>query len=366
MDTPTRRVQLGSFRLNAESSDDDGQDQSSDNADDVGREDLVDHSIEAHISTVPSVDAEMQEEFLKSLYNSLSARYSDLSFSMASGVMDGVSTTAVPVMLIAQRTLHYHPPYGLVSRVQVSVRYKAYTIFVLMREWKKETFESISDLDAVCRVIGKNKFCPGIEMKHYMTEYYECIRFHIKSVRLSEFPFQRVDSQRCSLLFELVHNASKAEKEASDVVCYPCKRLVRDLEHQKKRTAAETPTKKIKRQQPSSKARLSYMSPASQAKRKQLAQYERTNSIRKLAMYEDSEIMLDDTQNEEMCSIVQSIGDDNLESLYVEGEKHGVGKLMKEIWITDAKQRSKQFFDDQAKNSMLVKNCYADYYFTVL
>ena len=210
-------------------------------------------------------------------------------------------------------------------------------------------------------MIKNNKFCPGIEMNHYMTNYYECIRFHIKSVRLTEFPFQRVDSQRCSLLFELTHNASTAEKEPSDVMCYPCKRLINHLEHQKRRTAAETPTKKIKRQHPSSKARLSYMSPASQAKRKQLAQYERTNSIRKLAMYEDSEILLDDTQNEEMCSMVQSIGDDDLENLYVEGEKHGVGKLMKEIWITDAQQRRKQFFDDQAGNSMLVKIDHADH-----
>ena len=103
------------------------------------------------------------------------------------------------------------------------------------------------------------------------------------------------------------------------------------------------------------------MSPASQAKRKQLAQYERTNSIRKLAMYEDSEILLDDMQNEEMCSIVQSIGDDDLENLYAEGEKHGVGKLMEEIWIKDAQQRRKQFFDDQAGNSMLAKNDHADY-----
>ena len=102
-----------------------------------------------------------------SLCDSLSARYSDLSFSIASGVVVGISTTAVPVMLIAQRTLHYHPPYGLVLRVKVLVRYKAYIIFVLMREWKKETFESISDLDAVCRMIEKNKFCPGIKMNRH-------------------------------------------------------------------------------------------------------------------------------------------------------------------------------------------------------
>ena len=138
MDMPTRHIQVTSFRLNAESHDDDVQDQSLESAedhatlDDVRREQLVDHSIEANISPAPSVDVEMQEEFLKSFCDNLSARYSELLFSMASGVMDGVITTAVPVMLIARKTLHYHPPYGLVSRIQVTVRYKAYTIFVLM------------------------------------------------------------------------------------------------------------------------------------------------------------------------------------------------------------------------------------------
>ena len=85
-----------------------------------------------------------------------------------------------------------------------------------------------------------------------------------------------------------------------------------------------------------------------------MGQYERTNTMRKLAKYEDSEIVLDHNQNEEMCKVVQSIGDDDLEKLYEEGEKHGVGKLMKEIWITDVEQRRKQFRDDQAKNSMLI------------
>ena len=128
MDTPTRRIQFASFHLNEESYDGNVQDQSLESAedhatlDDVGREQLVDHSIEANISSALSVDVEVQEEFLKSLCDNLSARYSELLFSMASGVMDGVSTTTVPVMLIAQKTLHYHPLYGLVSRIQVSVR----------------------------------------------------------------------------------------------------------------------------------------------------------------------------------------------------------------------------------------------------
>lgn len=223
-----------------------------------------------------------------------------------------------------------------------------------MRVWKKEAFESFEELDAVCKMIGndtKYKFCSGIEMNRYMSEYHDHIRFHIKSARLSDFPFHRVDSQRWDLYFELAHNASRLEKGSSEVLCYPCKRLVNDLEHQKRRTAAETPIRKLKRRKPSSKARLSYMSPASQAQRKKFGQYERTNTMRKLANYENSEIVLDHNQNEEMCKVVQSIGDNDLEKLYDEGEKHGVGKLMKEIWIADVEQRRKQFCDDQAKNS---------------
>ena len=182
---------------------------------------------------------------------------------MASGKVDVVDATDIPVMLIAQRTLHNHPPCGLVPRIQVSVQYKIYTITVLMRVWKKEPFESFDELDAVCKMVGngtKYKFCPGIEMSRYMSEYHDHIRFHIKSVRLSDFPFYQVDSQRCDLYFELAHNATRAEKGSSEVLCYPCKRLVDDLKHQKRRTAAETPARKQKRQMPSSKAKLSYTS----------------------------------------------------------------------------------------------------------
>ena len=84
-------------------------------------------------------------------------------------------------------------------------------------------------------------------------------------------------------------------------------------------TNEETPTQRIKRQKPSSRARLSYMSPASQLKRKTLAQYERTNNIRKLQKYEESEVILDDDQNNEMCQIMEKIGVDELAKLYKKG-----------------------------------------------
>lgn len=57
-------------------------------------------------------------------------------------------------------------------------------------------------------------------MDHYMNEYYKYFIFHIISVRLTQFPFQEIDSHNCQLLFELSHNASKTEKDESSVKCY--------------------------------------------------------------------------------------------------------------------------------------------------
>ena len=79
----------------------------------------------------------------------------------------------------------------------------------------------------------------------------------------------------------------------------------------------------MKRQSVSSKARLSYMSPASQLKRRQSAQYIRKLSAQKLARYKENEVMLND-----------------LEKLFKEGNEHGVGELMKEIWFTDKKRQT--------------------------
>ena len=78
-----------------------------------------------------------------------------------------------------------------------------------------------------------------------MKKYYEIIRFHTKSACRTDFPFRRVDLVKCELLFELSHNATKEEKDAEEVKCYPCKRLVGNLDRQVKRTLAETPTRKL-------------------------------------------------------------------------------------------------------------------------
>jgi len=65
--------------------------------------------------------------------------------------------------------------------------------------------------------------------------------------------------------------------------------------------------------------------------------------MRKLASFEASKIFLYDDQNDEMCNVVQSIGNGDLEKLYLEGEKHGVAKIMKDIWLTDVQRRRGEF-----------------------
>ena len=68
---------------------------------------------------------------------------------------------------------------------------------------------------------------------------------------------------------------------------------------------------------------------------KQYAQYERSSTIRKLQKLEDSSVVLSDEQNEEMCAVMEAMQAEELDKLYQEGDQHGVGSLMKTIWLTD-------------------------------
>ena len=228
-------------------------------------------------------------------------------------------------------------------------------MYVMMRLWKEGELDSIDEVFELCNAIGNksmHKFCPGIDPDYYEREYYQAIRFHIKSVRQNSFPFARIDSVNCKLMFLPAANASVAEKEADEVKCSACKRLIHDLNLQKRRTLAESPARKMKRQNPSSRARLEYMSPASRMKRKRLAQYERSSSIRKLSKFEESEVVLNEEQDEEMRAVMDAVHDDELEKLFQEGDQHGVGSLMKTIWFTDKERQKKEFSQDQAKNGI--------------
>ena len=45
--------------------------------------------------------------------------------------------------------------------------------------------------------------------------------------------------------------------------------------------------------------------------------------------------MLSDDQNKEMCAKMEAARAEDLDKLYQEGDQHGVGSLMKTLWMTD-------------------------------
>ena len=146
-------------------------------------------------------------------------------------------------------------------RIQLVIQYKCYTASVLMRTWKLGEVKSLEDIMELSRDFSNKsvyKFCPGIDPLYFEEEYHKIICFHIKNVRLCQFPFMRVDSIICKLWFIPASNISAVEKSANEVKCPACKRLIHDLNCQKKRTVAESPSRKIKWQHPSSRANLQY------------------------------------------------------------------------------------------------------------
>ncbi|XP_065888474.1 uncharacterized protein [Dysidea avara] len=94
------------------------------------------------------------------------------------------------------------------------------------------------------------------------------------------------------------------------------------------------------------------MSPASQQARKRYAQYQRSSNIRKLSKLEDSEVVLSDEQSEEMCEVMEAMKAKDLDKLYQEGDQHGVGSVMKTLWMTHKDRQKKQFFLNQEENSV--------------
>lgn len=136
--------------------------------------------------------------------------------------------------------------------------------------------ESITEFIDICSIIsegGEYKFCPAISETEYFDEDQSVISYHIKSSRIWEMPFKRIDSRNCILLHKLAENAKDEEKMKSTVRCKACKRLICDLNHQHRRSNV-SPSKQLKRLQPSSNFKLKYLSAASVTKRKKATQQE--------------------------------------------------------------------------------------------
>uniref|UniRef100_A0A1X7UEP4 Uncharacterized protein n=1 Tax=Amphimedon queenslandica TaxID=400682 RepID=A0A1X7UEP4_AMPQE len=70
-------------------------------------------------------------------------------------------------------------------------------------------------------------------------------------------------------------------------------------------------------------------------------------------------IPLDDDQDEEMEAVVTSIEQNcsnELEKLFVEGDKHGVGSIKREVWKSDKERNRKEFQEDQLRNKSGKRN----------
>ena len=61
-----------------------------------------------------------------------------------------------------------------------------------------------------------------------------------------------------------------------------------------------------------------------------------------------------------MCNVMKTIEEVDLEKVFVEGDSHGVEDKIRELWLTDKRQQSKQFHADQAKNGKCIYKLYFD------
>jgi len=232
----------------------------------------------------------------------------------------------------------------------------SYDIQVLLNSVQSGTVETLGTVRPLINMVSPNsnyKFCPGLEYQHYFDFYFSVIGYHIKTVRLWERPFQRVDSINCVLLHQLSHNATREEKSLYVVLCKQCKRLRNLLDHQRRRSDV-SPTRKLQRQQPSSRFKLKYLSPASTDKRKRATQRERSADKSKLAKYEHLDVNLDDDQNDEWNSVIEQIEEQyngELEKVFQEADARSkqTGSRMRTLWQSDRSAKA-GFLKDQQRN----------------
>ena len=62
-------------------------------------------------------------------------------------------------------------------------------------------------------------------------------------------------------------------------------------------------------------------------------------------------IKQDDDQNREMSDIVEKISEHNfIDDLFAEGDKHGAGQMMKDLWEMDKSNIRKEYEKDQKEH----------------
>ena len=126
------------------------------------------------------------------------AKIEETKFPELAFTLQRVVDSQKQALLVTQRGLANHPPFGLTSRVQVTIEDCEYKVHILMRELESGVVnneEEVHELVKRFSNVSSYKFCPGIEWTHYEERYFNAIRFDLKSVRRAEMPFYRIDSE---------------------------------------------------------------------------------------------------------------------------------------------------------------------------
>ena len=79
-------------------------------------------------------------------------------------------------------------------------------------------------------------------------------------------------------------------------------------------------------------------------------QAERSHDKRALRKYEPQDVVLDDSQHDEMCQVVSALeshGHGELGDVFAEADAHGVGTDIQKTWKNDKHNLKKQFQSDQ-------------------
>ena len=94
-------------------------------------------------------------------------------------------------------------------------------------------------------------------------------------------------------------------------------------------------------------------------------QAERSRDKRALNKYEPQDVILDDSQHDEMCQVMSALengGRSELDGVFAEADAHGVGTNIRKVWENDKRDLKKQFQSDQltqGTNSFITLFCTA-------
>jgi len=149
------------------------------------------------------------------------------------------------VLEVTQQKVHTVPGSGFVSVTRIlfvtasSTAQFTYDLRILFSTILQGDVSTLSEFFEACSVLSKKedyKFCPGLDEKTYFDNFFNFIKFHIKSVRIWDKPFTRIDSKDCLLWHQLSKNSKTDERLEFEVLCGSCKVLICNLDHQKRRS----------------------------------------------------------------------------------------------------------------------------------